>query len=64
MSVTQWILDGVPNRVFVMVNYDSIDGSEFLFLNVNSKVMSGAYANLGYFINDKAYKAVNVFKDM
>jgi hypothetical protein len=47
-----------------MVNYASIEGSTFLFLNVNANVMSGPYAGKGYFINDKAYKAVSVFQSM
>jgi hypothetical protein len=64
VSVTQWLPDTTSNKVFVMINYGSIDGSSFLFLSVNSGVMSSSYAAKGYFINDKSYKAVSVYQTM
>lgn len=64
VSVTQWLPDSSSKRVMVMVNFASIEGSSFLFLSVNSNVMASAYANLGYAINDKSYKAVSVYQTM
>ncbi len=64
VSVTQWVPDNLSNKVFVMVNYASIDGSTFLFLSVNARVMSSPYVPLGYFLNDKSYRAVSVFQTM
>ena len=61
VSVTQWVPDNLSNKVFVMVNYASINGSAFLFLSVNTRVMSGAYASFGYSLNDKSYRAVSVY---
>jgi hypothetical protein len=64
LSVTQWVPENLSNKVFVMVNFASIDGSAFLFLSVNTRVMSGAYASLGYSLNEKSYKAVSVYQTM
>jgi hypothetical protein len=48
-----------------MVNFAApVDASAFLFLGVNSQVMSGPYASIGYFINEKYIRAVSIFRDM
>ena len=64
VSVTQWIPDISARRVFVMVNFASIVGSSFLFLSVSNTVMGTSYAQLGYSVNEKAYKAVSVYQTM
>ncbi len=64
VSVTQWVPDINARRVFVMVNFDYIEGSAFLFLSVNALAMAQAYANLGYSVNEKSYKAVSVYQTM
>ncbi len=51
VSITQWVPDINAKRVFVMVNFASIEGSSFLFLSVNASVMGSAYAALGYLVN-------------
>lgn len=47
-----------------MVNFASIDGSSFLFLSVSNSVMGSAYAEIGYSVNEKGYKAVSVYQSM
>lgn len=60
-SVTQWQDNSYTKRMWVAVNYENISGSSFLFFSVNSEVLAGAYNLLGYYINDKYYKAVSVY---
>lgn len=47
-----------------MVNFASIEGSSFLFLSVSNSVMGNSYAEIGYSVNEKAYKAVSVYQTM
>lgn len=47
--------------MWVSVNYESISQSSFLFFSVKQSNLGAAYAQLGYKINEQAYKAVSVY---
>ena len=51
VSVVQWQDPNYANRIFVMVNFDIINGSSFLFLSIKAKTMGNLYATLGYKLN-------------
>jgi hypothetical protein len=51
VSIVQWQDPNYANRIFVMVNFDIINGSSFLFLSIKAKTMGNLYAALGYKLN-------------
>jgi hypothetical protein len=64
VSIVQWQDPNYQNRIFVMVNFDAINGSSFLFLSIKAKIMGNLYAALGYKLNESNYKAVSVYQTL
>jgi len=64
VTIAQWQDPNYRNRIFVIVNFDAINGSSFLFLSIKASIMGNSYAALGYKINESNYKAVSVYQTM
>jgi hypothetical protein len=64
VSIVQWQDPNFANRIFVMVNFDVINGSSFLFLSIKAKTMGELYKALNYKINESNNKAVSVYQTL